>query len=120
MLATLSRWRRRVGALLAGPHRASAMGTRGGFEAGEASRRLRYFQPSRAHLNTLIAAAGADITARARWLTRNNGYASNAIESWAGNVVGNGIKPSSLIGDSALRGCLGMRSERGLGGHGGL
>jgi lambda family phage portal protein len=91
MLATLSRWRRRVGALL------------GGFEAGEASRRLRHFQPSRAHLNTLIAAAGPDITARARWLVRNNGYASNAIESWAGNVVGSGIKPSSLIGDSALK-----------------
>jgi lambda family phage portal protein len=91
VLATLSRWRRRVGALL------------GGFEAGEATRRLRHFQPSRAHLNTLIAAAGADITARARWLVRNNGYASNAIESWAGNVVGNGIKPSSLITDSALK-----------------
>jgi lambda family phage portal protein len=91
MLATLSRLRRRVGALI------------GGFEAGEASRRLRHFQPSRAHLNTLIAAAGADITARARWLVRNNGYASNAIESWAGNVVGNGIKPSSLITDSALK-----------------
>jgi lambda family phage portal protein len=91
MLATLSRWRRRVGALL------------GGFEAGEASRRLRHFQPSRAHLNTLIAAAGADITARARWLVRNNGYANNAIESWAGNVVGSGIKPSSLITDSALK-----------------
>jgi lambda family phage portal protein len=91
MLGMLSRWRRRVGALL------------GGFEAGEASRRLRHFQPSRAHLNTLIAAAGADITARARWLVRNNGYASNAIESWAGNVVGAGIKPSSLIKDSALK-----------------
>ena len=91
MLAMLSRWRRCVGALL------------GGFEAGEASRRLRHFQPSRAHLNTLIAAAGADITARARWLVRNNGYANNAIESWAGNVVGNGIKPSSLITDSALK-----------------
>jgi lambda family phage portal protein len=91
MLGTLSRWRRRVGALL------------GGFEAGEASRRLRHFQPSRAHLNTLIAAAGADITARARWLVRNNGYAANAIESWAGNVVGNGIKPSSLISDSTLK-----------------
>jgi lambda family phage portal protein len=91
VLGTLSRWRRRVGALL------------GGFEAGEASRRLRHFQPSRAHLNTLIAAAGADITARARWLVRNNGYAANAIESWAGNVVGAGIKPSSLIADSALK-----------------
>ena len=61
------------------------------------------FQPTRAHLNTLIAAAGPDITARARWLVRNNGYAANAIESWAGNVVGAGIKPSSLIKEPALK-----------------
>ncbi|MCB1502565.1 MAG: phage portal protein [Bauldia sp.] len=91
MIAAIARWRRRVGALV------------GGFEAGEATRRLRHFQPSRAHLNTLIAAAGADITARARWLVRNNGYAANAIESWAGNVVGDGIKPSSLIADAVLK-----------------
>jgi lambda family phage portal protein len=75
----------------------------GGFEAGLANRRLKGFQPSRAHLNTLIAAAGPDITARARWLVRNNGYATNAIESWAGNVVGAGIKPSSLIADAGLK-----------------
>jgi len=87
----MTRWRRRIGALV------------GGFEAGEASRRLRHFQPSRAHLNTLIAAAGADITARARWLVRNNGYAANAIESWAGNAVGAGIKPSSRIADPARK-----------------
>jgi capsid protein len=49
-------------------------------------RRLKHFQPSRANLNTLVAAAGVDITARARLLVRNNGYAANAIESWAGNV----------------------------------
>lgn len=91
MLDAIARWRRRIGAFV------------GGFEAGEASRRLRHFQPSRAHLNTLIAAAGADITARARWLVRNNGYAANAIESWAGNVVGDGIKPSSLIADADLK-----------------
>lgn len=91
MLESITRWRRRIGALV------------GGFEAGQASRRLRHFQPSRAHLNTLIAAAGADITARARWLVRNNGYAANAIESWAGNVVGDGIKPSSLIADAELK-----------------
>ena len=91
MLESITRWRRRIGALV------------GGFEAGQASRRLRHFQPSRAHFNTLIAAAGADITARARWLVRNNGYAANAIESWAGNVVGNGIKPSSLIADADLK-----------------
>ena len=91
MAGMLTHWRRRVGAFI------------GGFEAGLASRRLKGFQPSRAHVNTLIAAAGADITARARWLIRNNGYAANAIESWAGNVVGAGIKPSSLIGDAALK-----------------
>ncbi|GER08840.1 phage portal protein [Iodidimonas muriae] len=82
---------------------ALANGFFGGFEAGQASRRLRHFQPSRAHLNTLIAAAGADITARARWLVRNNGYAANAIESFAGNVVGDGIKPSALIADAGLK-----------------
>ena len=91
MPGMLTQWRRRVGAFI------------GGFEAGLANRRLKGFQPSRAHLNTLIAAAGADITARARWLIRNNGYAANAIESWAGNVVGAGIKPSSLIADAALK-----------------
>ena len=91
MLASLTHFRRRVGAFI------------GGFEAGLANRRLKGFQPSRAHLNTLIAAAGPDITARARWLVRNNGYAANAIESWAGNVVGAGIKPSSLIADSGLK-----------------
>ncbi|MCB1378581.1 MAG: phage portal protein [Alphaproteobacteria bacterium] len=91
MLASLQSFRRRVGAFI------------GGFEAGLANRRLKGFQPSRAHLNTLIAAAGPDITARARWLVRNNGYAANAIESWAGNVVGAGIKPSSLIADATLK-----------------
>lgn len=94
MLATLQRLRRRVGAMV------------GGFEAGYANRRLRGFQPSRAHLNTLIAAAGPDITARARFLVRNNGYAANAIESWAGNVVGAGIKPSSLVQDAKLKEAL--------------
>ena len=69
MLGAISRWRRRVGALV------------GGFEAGRSGRRLRHFTPSRAHLNTLITAAGAEITARARWLARNNGYAANAVES---------------------------------------
>jgi lambda family phage portal protein len=91
MLSTLSRWRRRVGAFI------------GGFDAAQNNRRLRHFQPTRAHLNALIAAAGADITARARWLVRNNGYAANAIESWAGNVVGTGITPSSLIADGEIK-----------------
>ncbi|CAA6605799.1 Bacteriophage portal protein, lambda family [Rhodospirillaceae bacterium LM-1] len=90
--------RRRVGAFIGG--------FSGGFEAGQANRRLKAFLPSRAHLNTLIAASGSDITARARYLIRNNGYAANAIESWAGNVVGAGIKPSSLVADAKLKAAI--------------
>ena len=75
----------------------------GGFEGGLSARRLKTFQPSRAHVNTLIQAAGADMTARARYLIRNNGYAANAVESWAGNAVGTGIKPSSGIADAVLK-----------------
>jgi lambda family phage portal protein len=90
-VALFTAFRRRVGALI------------GGFEAGLGNRRLKAFQPSRAHLNTLIAASGPDITARARYLIRNNGYASNAIESWASNVVGSGIKPSSLFEDATTK-----------------
>ena len=82
---------RRVGAMV------------GGFEGGLSARRLKTFAASRAHVNTLIQAAGADMTARARYLIRNNGYAANAVESWAGNAVGTGIKPSSGIVDAVLK-----------------
>lgn len=75
----------------------------GGFEGGLSARRLKTFAASRAHVNTLIQAAGADMTARARYLIRNNGYAANAVESWAGNAVGTGIKPSSGIADAVLK-----------------
>jgi len=75
----------------------------GGFEGGLSARRLKTFHASRAHVNTLIQASGADMTARARYLIRNNGYAVNAVESWAGNAVGTGIKPSSGIADAVLK-----------------
>ena len=47
-------WRQRLGAFI------------GGFDAGQHHRRLRGFRATRAHVNALIAAAGPDITARAR------------------------------------------------------
>lgn len=75
----------------------------GGFDGGLSSRRLKGFTASRAHVNSLIAAAGNDLTARARYLIRNNGYASNALESFAGNAIGTGITPSSTIEDAALK-----------------
>lgn len=84
-------WRQRLGAFI------------GGFDAGQHHRRLRGFQATRAHVNALIAASGPDITARARWLVRNNGYAVNAVESWAANTVGDGIKPISKLADAAQK-----------------
>ena len=92
LMATL---RRKVGAMIGG--------VVGGFDGGLSKRRLKTFYASRAHVNTLIQAAGADMTARARHLIRNNGYAANAVESWAGNAVGTGIKPSSGITDAVLK-----------------
>lgn len=92
LIATL---RRKVGAMIGG--------VVGGFDGGLSKRRLKTFHASRAHVNTLIQASGADMTARARYLIRNNGYAANAVESWAGNAVGTGIKPSSGIADAVLK-----------------
>ena len=91
--------RRKVGAMI------------GGFEGGLSARRLKTFAASRAHINTLIQAAGADMTARARYLIRNNGYAANAVESWAGNAEGTGIKPSSGISDASLKTPTSYREE---------
>ncbi|CUH70022.1 phage portal protein, lambda family [Thalassovita autumnalis] len=84
-------WRQRLGAFI------------GGFDAGQHHRRLRGFQATRSHVNALVAASGPDITARARWLVRNNGYAVNAVESWAANTVGDGIKPISKLADAAQK-----------------
>ena len=84
-------WRQRLSAFI------------GGFDAGQHHRRLRGFQATRAHVNALIAASGPDITARARWLVRNNGYAVNAVESWAANTVGDGIKPISKLADATRK-----------------
>lgn len=91
-------FRQRLGTLISG------MG--GGFDAAQSQRRLRGFRASRAHVNTLIAAAGDTITSRARWLVRNNGYAANAVDAFANHVVGDGIKPSSSIADPAQKEAL--------------
>ena len=87
-MAMMTGLRRRIGAMI------------GGFDAAGYGRRLIKFRPSRAHVNTLIGQAGPTITARARWLVRNNGYALNALESWTGNAVGDGVKPTSKVEDA--------------------
>lgn len=91
MIMATTNWRARVGAWVGG------FGVPGGFDATSGQRRLKGFVTSRAHVNALIAASGPEMNARARWLVRNNGYAANAIESWAANTVGDGISPNSSI-----------------------
>ncbi|WP_211098164.1 phage portal protein [Acuticoccus yangtzensis] len=72
-------------------------------EGAMARRRLRGWQPPLENINSLVASGGPRLLARARELVVTNGYAANACEAFASNLVGDGIKPSSLISDPAFR-----------------
>ncbi|TBN43598.1 MULTISPECIES: phage portal protein [Paracoccus] len=72
-------------------------------EGAMAKRRLRGWNPPLENVNTLVASGGPRLLARARELVVTNGYAANACEAFAANLVGDGIKPSSLIEDATLR-----------------
>ncbi|MCE8540115.1 phage portal protein [Ruegeria pomeroyi] len=79
----------------------SAMRAR--LEGAMAKRRLRGWNPPLENINALVASGGPRLLARSRELVVTNGYAANACEAFAANLVGDGIKPSSLIGDADLR-----------------
>ena len=66
-------------------------------------RRLRGWLPPLENINSLVASGGPRLLARSRELVVTNGYAANACEAFASNLVGDGIKPSSLIEDPNLR-----------------
>ena len=72
-------------------------------EGAMAKRRLRGWNPPLENINSLVASGGPRLLARARELVVTNGYAANACEAFAANLVGDGIKPSSLIEDAELR-----------------
>lgn len=72
-------------------------------EGAMAKRRLRGWNPPLESINALVASGGPRLLARSRELVVTNGYAANACEAFAANLVGDGIKPSSLIGDADLR-----------------
>jgi len=72
-------------------------------EGAMSRRRLRGWQPPLENINSLVASGGPRLLARSRELVVTNGYAANACESYAANLVGDGIKPSSLIEDGELR-----------------
>ena len=72
-------------------------------EGAMSKRRLRGWNPPLENINALVASGGPKLLARSRELVVTNGYAANACEAFASNMVGDGIKPSSLIEDAALR-----------------
>src|SRR5688572_3052334 len=76
-------------------------GVRARLEGAMARRRLRGWQPPLENINSLVASGGPRLLARSRELVVSNGYAANACEAFAANLVGDGIKPSSLIADPA-------------------
>jgi lambda family phage portal protein len=77
-----------------------------GFEAAGRGRRLASFPSMRQHVNGLIASTGSTLIARARYMARNDGYASSALESFTGHAVGTGITPSINIADQDLRSAI--------------
>ena len=72
-------------------------------EGAMSRRRLRGWNPPLENINALVASGGPRLLARARELVVTNGYAANACEAFASNMVGDGIKPSSLIDDAGGR-----------------
>ncbi|RVH56272.1 phage portal protein [Sinorhizobium meliloti] len=76
------------------------------FEGAGRGRRLRNFFAPRVHINKAIERAGPTLIARARWLYENDGYCGNAVEQWASDAVGDGIKPRPKIKDKKLKAAL--------------
>lgn len=70
--------------------------TDGGFVGSRTGRRSGGFGYSKQHVNSLVVSGGANLLARARFLTRENPYAISAQEDWVAHTVGTGIKPSWL------------------------
>jgi lambda family phage portal protein len=85
------------------PETGGPAAVRARLEGAMSKRRLRGWNPPLENINALVASGGPRLLARARELVVTNGYAANACEAFAANLVGDGIKPSSLIEDAALR-----------------
>ena len=74
-----------------------------GFNATQTRRRLSQWMPAKGTINQLIAQGGELMRDRSRDLVRNNPHAASGQDSYVGNLIGTGIKPSSLIKDPVLR-----------------
>jgi lambda family phage portal protein len=74
-----------------------------GFHAANARRRLSQWLPNKGTINTLVTQGGEILRDRSRDMVRNNPHAASAADSYVGNLIGTGIRPSSTIPDPKLR-----------------
>ena len=72
---------------------------RNDFDGGRMRRRLKSWLPTQNTVNTILSSSGDLLRSRCRDTLRNNAHAVAASDSFAANLIGTGIKPSSLIAD---------------------
>lgn len=73
-----------------------------GYQGARKSTRNMGWQTSNADANAILALDNSTLRARARDLVRNNHHAAGAVEKYAVECVGTGIRPSSNTGDPDL------------------
>lgn len=70
------------------------------YDAAKARRRLSTWKATNASMRTIMQNEGPLMLARCRDVIRNNPYGAGAAEVFKSNLVGVGIKPSSLLTDA--------------------
>jgi lambda family phage portal protein len=73
---------------------------RTGYDAGGFRRRLKTWMPSQYTTNTILSSSGRLLRSRCRDVLRNNPHANAACDSFVANLIGTGIKPSSLFNEN--------------------
>jgi lambda family phage portal protein len=69
------------------------------FDGAGQRRRLKSWMPTQYTTNVIMSATGALLRSRARDALRNNPHANAACDSFVANLIGTGVKPSSLLTD---------------------
>jgi lambda family phage portal protein len=69
------------------------------YDGASQRRRLKSWVPTQYTTNVIMTASGPLLRSRARDALRNNPHANAACESFVANLIGTGIKPSSLVTD---------------------
>ena len=72
---------------------------RNDFDASRMRRRLKSWLPTQNTINVILSSSGELLRSRCRDTLRNNAHAVAASDSFAANLIGTGIKPSSLLSD---------------------